>query len=112
MDDQQSSGKRSLLDRFFPVRYLYLRSGEDVKAVALTPGRQMMIALGAISLATATSGQGLHPFLEIPSVYYSLIAIGVVSEAIILPQLVRVLAERRQLETEMRKAHDKTGQTR
>ncbi|OGT71777.1 MAG: hypothetical protein A3H44_15175 [Gammaproteobacteria bacterium RIFCSPLOWO2_02_FULL_57_10] len=71
-----------------------------------------LIALGSISLATATSGQGLHPILEIPSVYYSLIAIGVVSEAIILPQLVRVLAERRQLETEMRKAHDKTGQTR
>ena len=71
-----------------------------------------LIALGAISMATATSGQGLHPFLEIPTVYYGLIAIGVVSEAIILPQLVRVLAERRQLEKEMRKTNDKTGQIR
>lgn len=70
-----------------------------------------LIALGGVSLATATSGQGLHPLLEIAAVYYSLIAIGVVSEAIMLPQLVRVLAERRQLETEMRKANDKIGQT-
>lgn len=71
-----------------------------------------LIALGAVSLATATSGHGLHPVLEIPTVYYGLIAIGVASEAIILPQLVRVLAERRQLKTEMRKANDKAGQTR
>ena len=78
-----------------------------ISAITMT-----LIALGGVSLATAANGQGLHPLLEIPAVYYSLIAIGVVSEAIMLPQLVRVLAERRQLETEMRKANDKTGQMR
>ncbi|MDP1930742.1 MAG: hypothetical protein Q8L60_04735 [Gammaproteobacteria bacterium] len=71
-----------------------------------------LIALGAVSLATANSGQGLHPILELPTVYYSLIAIGVLSEAIILPQIVRILAQRRQLETEIRKANDKTGEIR
>ena len=54
MDDQQSSGKRSLLDRVFPVRYLYLRSGDDVKAVALTPGRQALIAVGTLAFAAWT----------------------------------------------------------
>ena len=39
---------RSLIGRWFPTRYLYLRDGDNVKAWALTPSRQMLAALGAV----------------------------------------------------------------
>jgi len=37
-----------LIGRWFPTRYLYLRDGDEVKAWALTPGRQMLAAVGAV----------------------------------------------------------------
>ena len=43
-----------MFDRFFPIRYLYLRSGDDVRAVALTPGRQATIAMAALVLGLWT----------------------------------------------------------
>ena len=48
MAELEPEGRRSLIGRWFPTRYLYLRDGDDVKAWALTPGRQMLAALGAV----------------------------------------------------------------
>lgn len=48
MVEQDTGGRRSLIGRWFPTRYLYLRDGEAVKAWALTPARQMLAALGAV----------------------------------------------------------------
>ncbi|RZJ93770.1 MAG: M23 family metallopeptidase [Brevundimonas sp.] len=48
MAEQETGGRRSLIGRWFPTRYLYLRDGDDVKAWALTPGRQMVAAAGAV----------------------------------------------------------------
>lgn len=42
--------RQSLLGRWFPTRYLYLRDGDDVRAWALTPGKQALGALGAVVL--------------------------------------------------------------
>jgi len=60
MDDQQGPTGQSISSRFFPVRYLYLRSGDDIKAVALTPGRQLVMAtIGVLfSLWTLTASAG------------------------------------------------------
>ncbi|RZJ80533.1 MAG: M23 family peptidase, partial [Brevundimonas sp.] len=48
MAEQDTEGRRSLIARWFPTRYLYLRDGDDVKAWALTPGKQMLAAAGAV----------------------------------------------------------------
>lgn len=48
MAELEPEGRRSLIGRWFPTRYLYLRDGDDVKAWALTPGRQVVAALGAV----------------------------------------------------------------
>jgi murein DD-endopeptidase MepM/ murein hydrolase activator NlpD len=48
MAELEPEGRRSLIGRWFPTRYLYLRDGDDVKAWALTPGRQLFAALGAV----------------------------------------------------------------
>jgi murein DD-endopeptidase MepM/ murein hydrolase activator NlpD len=48
MVEQDTGGRRSLIGRWFPTRYLYLRDGDAVKAWALTPARQMLAALGAV----------------------------------------------------------------
>ncbi len=50
MAELEPEGRRSLIGRWFPTRYLYLRDGDDVKAWALTPGRQLVAALGAVVL--------------------------------------------------------------
>lgn len=50
MSEQESTGRPSLIGRWFPVRYLYLRDGDQVRAWALTPGRQMLGALGTVLL--------------------------------------------------------------
>ena len=42
----ETTERQSILQRWFPTRYVYLRDGEEVRAWALTPGRQ---ALGAIA---------------------------------------------------------------
>lgn len=48
MIEHETESRRSLIGRWFPTRYLYLRNGDDVKAWALTPGRQMLGAVGAV----------------------------------------------------------------
>ncbi|WP_339913845.1 peptidoglycan DD-metalloendopeptidase family protein [uncultured Brevundimonas sp.] len=48
MNDAETVRKRSLIERWFPVRYLYLRNGDDVRACALGSGRQCMIAVVAV----------------------------------------------------------------
>lgn len=54
MASEDTGVRRSFLERLIPVRYVYLRSGEDVRACALTPGRQIMIALGTVAFAAWT----------------------------------------------------------
>ncbi|NJC42202.1 murein DD-endopeptidase MepM/ murein hydrolase activator NlpD [Brevundimonas alba] len=51
MTEETHSGK-SLLGRWFPTRYLYLRDGDDVRAWALTPGRQALGALAAVLIGS------------------------------------------------------------
>lgn len=51
MAELEPEGRRSLIRRWFPTRYLYLRDGDDVKAWALTPSRQMLAAFGAVLIA-------------------------------------------------------------
>lgn len=48
MTVQEQSQEPSWHERFLPVRYLYLRSHDDVRAYALTARRQVMIALLAV----------------------------------------------------------------
>jgi len=48
MAEHEAEVRRSLIGRWFPTRYLYLRDGDDVKAWALTPGRQILAAVGAV----------------------------------------------------------------
>ncbi|WP_420470970.1 MULTISPECIES: M23 family metallopeptidase [unclassified Brevundimonas] len=50
MSEHETGGRRSLIGRWFPTRYLYLRDGDAVKAWALTPGRQALAAVGAVLL--------------------------------------------------------------
>ncbi len=45
---EQTTGRESLMGRWFPTRYLYLRDGEEVRAWALTPGRQALGAVAAV----------------------------------------------------------------
>ena len=45
----QTKGETSLIGRWFPTRYVYLRDGDEVRAWALTPGRQAVgAAVGAL----------------------------------------------------------------
>lgn len=45
---EQTTESRSLMGRWFPTRYLYLRNGDEVRAWALTPGRQAFAAAAAV----------------------------------------------------------------
>lgn len=45
---EQTTERRSLVGRWFPTRYVYLRDGDDVRAWALTPARQLFGALAAV----------------------------------------------------------------
>ncbi|WP_417230251.1 peptidoglycan DD-metalloendopeptidase family protein [Brevundimonas sp.] len=54
MNDEEIAAKRSLIERWFPVRYLYLRDGDDVRACALSPRRQCLIAVAAVAFASWT----------------------------------------------------------
>lgn len=53
-DPHETDGKRHFIDRWFSTRYLYLRSGDDIRAVALTPRRQMTAAAVAAALGLWT----------------------------------------------------------
>ena len=47
------------MGKWFPTRYLYLRDGDDVRAWALTPGKQMLGAVAAVLLGGLTlAGSG------------------------------------------------------
>ena len=48
---QFGSRARQFFDRAFPERQFYHRSGGSVRYVSLSPGKQAMLALGAVSLA-------------------------------------------------------------
>ena len=50
-DEHETSARRSLIERWFPTRYLYLRSGDDIRAVALTPRRQMLGVGAGVAVA-------------------------------------------------------------
>ncbi len=54
MQDEQGAVRRSLLDRFFPERHLYLRSHGEVRGYVLTGGRQALIAAVAVVFAAWT----------------------------------------------------------
>jgi murein DD-endopeptidase MepM/ murein hydrolase activator NlpD len=45
------SRARQFFDRAFPERQIYHRSGGSVRYVSLSPGKQALLALGAVSLA-------------------------------------------------------------
>jgi murein DD-endopeptidase MepM/ murein hydrolase activator NlpD len=47
----QFGGSRSFFDRVFPERQIYHRSGGTVRYVSLSPGKQALMALGAVGLA-------------------------------------------------------------
>lgn len=51
MTGHETATRPSLIKRWFPTRYLYLRDGDDIRAWALTPGRQM--AGAAVSVLVA-----------------------------------------------------------
>lgn len=48
---QLGSRARQFFDRVFPERQIYHRSGGSVRYVSLSPGKQALLALGAVSLA-------------------------------------------------------------
>lgn len=50
MTDREPTATRSLMEKWFPTRYLYLRDGEEVRAWALTPGKQAVGAAAAVLL--------------------------------------------------------------
>ncbi|MGQ2936814.1 MAG: DUF5930 domain-containing protein, partial [Sphingopyxis sp.] len=48
MADLENGKRPGLIGRWFPTRYLYLRDGDEVRARALTPGKQRLGAAGAV----------------------------------------------------------------
>lgn len=49
MSVQEQSQELSWHERFLPVRYVYLRSHDDIRAYALTPKRQVLMALALVA---------------------------------------------------------------
>jgi len=64
----QTTERRSLMGRWFPTRYLYLRDGDEVRAWALTPGRQALGAAAAVLIGgwclVASGGFALDLFMQ------------------------------------------------
>lgn len=52
MAEEQGAVRRSLTDRWFPERHVYLRQNGETRGYVLTPGRQMMMA-GVAAVAAA-----------------------------------------------------------
>ncbi|WP_332676982.1 M23 family metallopeptidase [Brevundimonas sp.] len=48
MTEHEPTGRRSLVGKWFPTRYLYLRDGDAVRAWALTPAKQILAAAAAV----------------------------------------------------------------
>lgn len=55
MTDETEVKRRGWFQRRFPTRYLYLRTGDDVKAVALRPWQQFLGVCGAALLTVWTA---------------------------------------------------------
>jgi len=51
MDQEIGAVRRSIIDRFFPERQIYLRSNGEITGYALTPRRQMMMAAAGLVVA-------------------------------------------------------------
>lgn len=54
MREEQEPVRRSLIDRWFPERHVFLRTNGEIKGHVLTSGRQMMMAGTAIAVAAWT----------------------------------------------------------
>ena len=55
MNEEQGAVRRSLIERWFPERHVYLRSsGDDIRGYVLTSGKQMMMAGAAVAIAAWT----------------------------------------------------------
>ena len=54
MTDDDETRKPSWIRKRFPIRYLYLRTGDDVRAVALKPWHQFVGTCGIAALALWT----------------------------------------------------------
>ena len=55
MDEEQGVVRRSLVERWFPERHVYLRSnGDDIRGYVLTSGKQLMMASVAVAAAAWT----------------------------------------------------------
>ncbi|MBX3476531.1 MAG: M23 family metallopeptidase [Brevundimonas sp.] len=50
MDQDQGNGRRSVIERWFPERHLYLRSNGETRGYVLTRGRQMLGVAAAVLL--------------------------------------------------------------
>jgi murein DD-endopeptidase MepM/ murein hydrolase activator NlpD len=48
MTEHEPTVRRSLIGKWFPTRYLYLRDGDAVRAWALTPGKQATAVIAAV----------------------------------------------------------------
>ncbi|MBX9615509.1 MAG: M23 family metallopeptidase [Caulobacteraceae bacterium] len=54
MVEEQGQVRRSLIDRWFPERHVFLRTNGEIKGHVLTSGRQMMMAGAGIAVAAWT----------------------------------------------------------
>ncbi|MDP3403826.1 MAG: peptidoglycan DD-metalloendopeptidase family protein [Brevundimonas sp.] len=54
MVEEQEQVRRSLIDRWFPERHVFLRTNGEIKGHVLTSGRQMMMAGAGIAVAAWT----------------------------------------------------------
>ena len=52
MRDEANSARPGWLQRWFPVRYIYLRTGDEVQAYALTARRQILMGAMAVVLVS------------------------------------------------------------
>ena len=50
MTEKEPTIRRSLIGKWFPTRYLYLRDGDAVRAWALSPGKQALAAVASVLL--------------------------------------------------------------
>ncbi len=55
MNEEQRAVRRSLIERWFPERHIYLRSsGNDIRGYVLTSGKQVMLTGAAVAVAAWT----------------------------------------------------------
>ncbi len=77
MGEDEFAGKRSLIERWFPERHVYLRSNGETRGHVLTSGRQMTlaaVAFGVVAWTLVASGGFL----------FNLVAAGQGSDEVVL----------------------------